>query len=127
MTTKPIFMSAPRPNARLTPEDTKRLIDASADLGFARAIREEVKVVAPPPPKPKPALQSPPPAKARSAVHADATQTLRLDVPQALWTALKLESVHRRVTVKYLMLEALHKAGYAVDLENVPEDGRRLR
>ena len=37
------------------------------------------------------------------------------------------EALNRRVTVRYLVLEALAAKGYRVDLEAIPEDGRRIR
>jgi hypothetical protein len=52
---------------------------------------------------------------------------LKFEVPDEVWTALRQEALNRRVTVKYLVLEALAAKGYSVDLSAVPEDGRRLR
>ena len=52
---------------------------------------------------------------------------LKFEVPDPVWTALRQEALNRRVTVKYLVLEALAAKGYNVDLAAVPEDGRRLR
>jgi hypothetical protein len=52
---------------------------------------------------------------------------LKFEVPDTAWTALRQEALNRRVTVKYLVLEALAAKGYNVDLAAVPEDGRRLR
>jgi len=48
-------------------------------------------------------------------------------VPDEVWTALRQEALNRRVTVKYLVLEALAANSYSVDLSAVPEDGRRTR
>ncbi len=124
--TKSAFMPAPRP--RLSEEDAQRLIDGASDLGFGRPSSytpqpPSAPRAAPATPKPRPAAKAP---KATPDV-AEASRTLRFDVSDDLWTALKLASVHRRVTVRYLLLEALSKAGYAVDLDTVPEDGRRVR
>lgn len=52
---------------------------------------------------------------------------LKFEVPDEVWTALRQAALNRRVTVKYLVLEALAAKGYSVDLSAVPEDGRRLR
>jgi hypothetical protein len=38
-----------------------------------------------------------------------------------------MAALKRRVTVKFLVLEALAAKGYAIDLDAIPEDGRRLR
>jgi hypothetical protein len=55
------------------------------------------------------------------------SSALKFDVQDDLWTALRRAAIDRRVTVKYLVLEALSEKGYPVDLAEVPEDGRRLR
>ncbi len=123
--TKSAFMPAPRP--RLSDEDAQRLIDGASDLGFGRPSSHAPQPA--PAPRPAPVPPKPRAAKAPKAAPdaAEASRTLRFDVSDELWTALKLTSVHRRVTVRYLLLEALSKAGYAVDLDTVPEDGRRVR
>ena len=155
---KPMFMPAPRPTSRISPEDAKKLVEGSADLGFDRvsggAPRAGLDVL-PDPPAVKPQAFSVPEttkvaqsASTPAAVKAEKRpkpekgrdermngepiigvfpQTLRVDVPDELWTALKMASIQRKTSVKYLMLEALDKAGYPVDLDAIPEDGRRLR
>jgi len=157
---KAFFMPAPRPASRISPEDAKRLVDGSADLGFDRvsggpshsALVDEL--AEPPAVKPQafsvPETATPPGSvptarlgariEKRAGIEkgrapramAEPTlgvfaQTLRVDVPDELWTALKMASIQRKASVKYLMLEALEKAGYPVDLDAIPEDGRRLR
>lgn len=52
---------------------------------------------------------------------------MKVEVPDPVWTALRQEALDRRVTVKYLILEALATKGYAFDLSAIPKDGRRLR
>ena len=137
------FQPAPRPQSRLSPADAQRLTEVTADLGFTRASSPQEAQAAPPPPAALPAPQPPQPRPARSAppkivgprrpakpVPAQATGdgvALKFDVPSEVWTALKLEAIKRRVTVRYLVLEALSRVGYEVDLASVPEDGRRLR
>lgn len=170
-------MPAPRPANRINQDTAQKLIEASADLGFARpstqnaALSEETKpfpIVEKTESTPKPAAPKAekPVAKPKSVEPKTATsdsvnpgsfaavqarrdakkaaqaalklapqpeimtvagQAIRLDVPDDVWMALKLDSVHRRVTVRYLILEALQKAGYPVILDQIPEDGRRLR
>ena len=53
--------------------------------------------------------------------------TVRCQIPDSLWAELRHAAVERRVTVKYLVLEALAGKGYEVDLSAIPEDGRRNR
>lgn len=146
----PLFMPAPRPASRLSHEDAQKLLENTADLGFGRpstdaapapqidkrpaqglpdhATSEPVKKPLAKPQKVTSKLPKVKPAVAAEAAgETTPVQTLRLDVPESVWRALKLESLDRKVTVKYLILEALLKAGYPVDLAAIPEDGRRLR
>ena len=147
MTSKPdtfAFQPAPRPQPRASPEQTRELNAATADLGFGRttsppASEPATAEVAPKPspaatPKAKaaaasrPAPRAPlPPAPAPASEPARRGPALKFDVPDAVWQALRHEALNRRVTVKYLVLEALADKGYQVDLSAVPEDGRRLR
>ena len=156
---KPMFMPAPRPTSRTSPEDAKKLAEGSADLGFDRASGGPARAALldePPVPaaiKPQaftvpetatavPTAPSVLAAKVEKRAKPEKgraerpiveqnqgvfPQTLRVDVPDELWTALKMASIQRKTSVKYLMLEALDKAGYPVDLDAIPEDGRRLR
>lgn len=137
------FQPAPRPQARLSDEDAVRLAEASADLGFTRPISapEPQAPAARSKPDTPPASASltpagfeaaPRPRLRRQANKPAPTEvidhtSLKIDVPDAVWTSLKLEAVRRRVTVKFLVLEALARQGYEIDLDKVPEDGRRLR
>ena len=148
--TAPKFMPAPRPTQRLSADDATRLKESSADLGFARpmddsdsslklqtAKRPNVHLTAAYPsqaPKKLDILNSPSRvaiagmAKVRAAEDLFGNaQPLRLDVPQDLWLDLKVTAAKRRVSVRWLVLEALEKAGYDVSLSAIPEDGRRVR
>jgi hypothetical protein len=146
----PKFMPAPRPTQRLSPEDATRLNEASADLGFARPMSDSGE-----PPKLQtskqpnvhlPKIQTDDrltklsksnklstvaaagAAKARAPEDLFGNaQPLRLDVPQDLWLDLKVTAAKRRVSVRWLVLEALERAGYDVALNDIPEDGRRVR
>ena len=51
----------------------------------------------------------------------------KVAMPDETWNALRHEALNRRVTVKYLVMEALAAKGYDVDLSKIAEDGRRLR
>ena len=134
------FCPAPRPQRRLSPEEAEQLSADTADLGFGRATSTPAAEPAPaaaepqaravpparalaPAPKPRPApiLARPKPAKLTGSA------SLKFDIPADLWTAMKVEAAQRRVTVKFLVLEALSKQGFTIDLDAIPEDGRRLR
>ena len=147
MTSKPAafaFQPAPRPQPRSSPEQTRELNAATADLGFGRTTSPPAsepapaEVAAKPSPAAAPeakagAIPGPPPRASRSPAQAPTSEparrspALKFDVPDAVWQALRHEALNRRVTVKYLVLEALADKGYQVDLSAVPEDGRRLR
>ena len=129
--TKPAFQPAPRPRPRTSPEDAQQLAVATSDLGFTRpssAPEEPAVLLVEAAPAPVPSTQAPkaPLALATPAAAAKGT-ALKFEVPDAVWTALRQEALNRRVTVKYLVLEALAAKGYNIDLAAVPEDGRRLR
>jgi hypothetical protein len=149
----PLFMPAPRPTQRLSAEEASKLNEVSADLGFARPMSDSG---APPAlqttKEPNVHLEKPSkvgksetlvkikkPKNLSSVAAAGAAkardvedlfgnaQPLRLDVPQDLWLDLKVSAAKRRVSVRWLVLEALEKAGYDVSLNDIPEDGRRVR
>jgi hypothetical protein len=129
----------------VSPEQTRELAEATRDLGFGRTTTSPGAEPATPAaagetPAPvqvrepaKPDKSTPAPRAAATPEPAAAAQTprrgpaLKFDVPDEVWTALRREALNRRVTVKYLVLEALAAKGYEVDLSAVPEDGRRLR
>jgi hypothetical protein len=142
MTSKPTafaFQPAPHPQPRASPEQTRDLNAATADLGFNRTTRPPASEPAPADVAPKPSSAPTPKATAAVASRraplapdqasepARRSPALKFDVPDAVWQALRHEALNRRVTVKYLVLEALADKGYQVDLSAVPEDGRRLR
>lgn len=138
------FQPAPRPQPRASAEDAKKLQEATQDLGFGRptaapAVAPEVSEApiqessAPPRPGSRPVASVAPAVTAdpRPAAVADPAAkrgpALKFDVPETVWEELRLAALKRRVTVKFLVLEALAAKGYDVDLTAIPEDGRRLR
>jgi hypothetical protein len=137
------FGPAPRPKPRVSQALADQLSAETADLGFGRASsppatepsRPEARVGAPPEPLAwAPAVRLSAPSRARASTSTrpkpaavGGSASLKFEVPADLWTEMKVEAAKRRVTVKYLVLEALSKQGFDVDLEAVPEDGRRLR
>ena len=133
---KPPFLPSPRPRPHTSPEDAWQLAAATSDLGFTRASSAPQ---APPAaarisdePRPTEAIESagsvPAEAtKALASTRPPKAAVLKVEVPDPVWTALRQEALDRRVTVKYLVLEALAAKGYAFDLSAIPQDGRRLR
>ncbi|MBI1684273.1 hypothetical protein [Caulobacter hibisci] len=152
-TQRPAFQPAPRPRPINDVGSTEALRKATEDLGFNRTTSAPANLVepaaasasapviqAPAPPKPASTLQvaaaAPAPRAAPKAKpgkpapvvdFADRETSLKFVIDDTLSTALKMDAVRRRVTVKYLVLEALAEKGYPVDLANLPEDGRRAR
>lgn len=139
---KSTFMPSPRPRPRTSPEDARELASATGDLGFTRASNAPEDAAATPKrpgaqgPRAQAAkaplapVEPPPPevsAPAGASRAAPRPSSLKFEVPDGVWVALRQEALNRRVTVRYLVLEALAAKGYAVDLSTVPEDGRRLR
>lgn len=117
------FQPAPRPSARVTPEQAEELASSTAGLGFSRP--STAPPAAPGPSAITTTTKKPEPATRPS--EALSMSSLKFDVPSDLWTTLKINAAQRRVTVRYLVLEALSKHGYDIDLEAIPEDGRRQR
>jgi hypothetical protein len=151
MTDKPAalaFQPAPRPTPRVSADMAAQLAGANADLGFTRASSPPAADAPVAPKLEAPAFQPTPRAPAKPAAPAAGSASrraaprpmrpakasteetgpavLKLAVPEALWKSLRIEAINRRVTVKYLVLEALAKQGH-LDLEEFHEDGRRLR
>ena len=128
------FQPAPRPQARLSAADAARLSEAAADLGFTRPVsvaepaQGAAKAEAGRPARRAPAARAAaPPKPAAPEPNPGPMASLKIEVPDKAWVSLKLEAVRRRVTVRFLILEALARQGYEIDLAEVPQDGRRLR
>ena len=121
--TRPMFQPAPRPRPLTSAEDAQQLATATGDLGFTRpSTAPEVRREPPSTQPTSPTAQAP-----KSPIAPTKGTALKFEVPDEVWIALRQEALNRRVTVKYLVLEALAAKGYNVDLTAVPEDGRRIR
>jgi hypothetical protein len=144
------FQPAPRPQPRTSPEQARELADATRDLGFSRTTSppeaepsaqpaptspaKAEHAVAEPAPAPAPRAKratggkAPAPAEKPAAAAPSAKMaTLKVAMADETWDTLRLEAIKRRVTVKYLVMEALAEKGYDIDLTKVAEDGRRIR
>jgi hypothetical protein len=141
------FQPAPRPQPRVSPEQTRELAEITRDLGFGRTtstpaeapaetgpptaapqVGEPIGKKAAPLAVPSTPTQSESTALTPTAASAsDRMATLKVAMPDDIWNALRLEALNRRVTVRYLVMEALAAKGYDIDLSQVAEDGRRLR
>ena len=131
---------APEPKQRPDPSAMKQLLADTAELGgFTRpssAPHAEPQNV----PQADPikveeiTAESPQPRAARKREEkkqdseAPKGGVLKCDVGDELFEELRVAAVRRRVTVKYLLVEALAAQGYAhADLSAIPKDGRRDR
>lgn len=119
---KPLFLPSPRPRPRISPDNAQQLAAATSDLGFTRASNAPNDTEKPVQEPQTAIVQGP-----KSPIAPLKGAALKFEVPDEVWTALRQEALNRRVTVKYLVLEALAAKGYCVDLTAIPEDGRRLR
>ena len=117
------FQPAPRPRPRTSPEEAQQLAAATGDLGFTRTSTAPEAGGDAPTVAPTAAIAQTP----KSPIAPTKGVALKFEVPDGVWVALRQEALNRRVTVKYLVLEALAAKGYKVDLSTVPEDGRRIR
>ncbi len=144
---RPLFQPAPRPRPINDGATTEALKEATRDLGFGRTSSDISAAQTEPQARPAPSAPVAPapraavapelkpkivkPARAAAPVVAfdpgDRSTSIKFEIDDALSTALKFEAVRRRVTVKYLILEALAAQDFPVDLANQPQDGRRVR
>ena len=107
---RPELPAIPRPQADAFSPDNddlikRRLRDAGSPLGFGARSTADHSPVAPLTP----------------------CKSFNLSVPEYLFDELGLQAVKRRVTKRYLILEALSKAGFVVQPQDLEEDGRRRR
>lgn len=78
----------------------------------------------------RPTSTAAPPAAAKvesPVAQEDLSENLRIPVSKKIWNELTRTAFERGVTVRYLCMEALAKAGYDVDMSKVPADGRRIK
>lgn len=135
MSGKPMmFQPAPRPQPRVSPEQTRELAEATRDLGFGRTTSapdvetpSEIPKITTEAPAEAPPVRSVARAEPAAPLAGERLANLKVAMPEETWDALRHEALNRRVTVKFLVMEALAEKGYAVDLSKIAEDGRRLR
>jgi len=124
------FQPTPRPQPRTSVADAERLQEETRDLGFGRTAGSTPVVAPADKPRAPTAPKAESSAAKRTLAAAPATKrgpSLKLDVPDEVWNELRFAALNRRVTVRFLVLEALAAKGYGIDLSATPEDGRRIR
>lgn len=71
--------------------------------------------------------ESRPVAAADHATPRSRMKTINLELPDYVWTDLKIRSAHQQVSVRHLIMHALKGQGIAIREADMIEDGRRLR
>ena len=147
MTTNKTRMLGPAPEPKLRPDPSvmKQLLADTAELGgFMRPssalAAEQRSALQTNPIKAKvpqiEEIETEPPKPQVGREHEEKKQdsevskggVLKCDVGHDLFEELRVAAVRRRVTVKYLLVEALATQGYVhADLSAIPKDGRRDR
>jgi hypothetical protein len=128
--TRPSLPDLPRPDFDTDAETDdalkQRLAELGRGLGFTRREPLGVRPAAEPAPRPG-AGQGRGIGPAPAAVERPPMKTLQLVIPDYLFEQLHMTAARRRVTKKYLVLQALMKDGYEIAPEDLDEDGRRNR
>lgn len=70
------------------------------------------------------ALPEPP---AKGATPRGRMKPLNVELPDYVWTELKIRAVHRQTSVRHVILSALVGDGITIAEADMIEDGRRLR
>lgn len=80
-----------------------------------------------------PALPSPSPAKTvavtndRGATPRSRMKTVNLELPDYVWTELKIRAVQRQTSLRHVVMAALLTDGVTIAEADMIEDGRRFR
>lgn len=67
------------------------------------------------------------PAADTGATPRSRMKTVNLELPDYVWTELKIRSAHRQTSVRHIIMTALKGDGISIADVDMVEDGRRLR
>jgi hypothetical protein len=75
---------------------------------------------------------SEPPAPVAADARPGATprsrmKTVNLELPDYVWTELKIRAAHRQTSVRHVVMSALVNDGFTIEAADMIEDGRRIR
>lgn len=70
---------------------------------------------------------APVPAASSDATPRSQMKTVNLEVPDYVWTELKIRAARGQVSVRHVVMSALIKDGITIKDADLIEDGRRLR
>lgn len=78
------------------------------------------------------AIQAPAPTVIASTNPTGATprsrmKTVNLELPDYVWTELKIQAVQQQTSLRHVVMAALKRAGVTIADVDMVEDGRRLR
>jgi hypothetical protein len=62
-----------------------------------------------------------------AAKTASKLKTVNLELPDYVWTELKIRAAHQQTSLKHVVMKALVADGVTIDARDMIEDGRRLR
>lgn len=114
-----------RPKPRLkkhtpAPVSDEEIEANSRQLGEKWGASTSIPTDLPPPPPPAPAVEAPPALPPLAPV-----TSIRGYIPQYLDDELAVKAAERRVTKTFLIMEALAKAGYRVEENDMVQDRRK--
>lgn len=67
------------------------------------------------------------PATDTGATPRSRMKTVNLELPDYVWTELKIRSAHRQTSVRHIIMTALKGDGISIAEVDMVEDGRRVR
>lgn len=111
----------------LSPDLDARLERLAQEKGVGAMVKpvqaEPVHDAAPPP-------ASAPPKAPKATAHAtprSRMKTVNLELPDYVWTDLKIRAAHSQTSVRHVVMRALRNDGITIAETDMVEDGRRLR
>lgn len=78
---------------------------------------------------PAPVAVSPPASATQTAgaTPRNRMKTVNLELPDYVWTELKIRSAHKQTSVRHIIMAALKAEGFTIAELDMVEDGRRVR
>ena len=64
---------------------------------------------------------------AAAATPRSRMKTVNLELPDYVWTDLKIRAAHKQTSVRHIVMTALRREGIAIADVDMVEDGRRVR
>lgn len=119
----------------VTPDfDDDQLERLAADKGVGELVKpaevqtragEAASPSSPPVQTPRPKVE--PQSHMPGATPRDRMKTLNLELPDYVWTDLKIRAAHAQTSVRHIVMMALRANGIMIAEADMVEDGRRLR